>query len=237
MGQQEPPRILEVREMAAADTPWSARLHVDALPHGLFPLLGHRFVQRWHLGHLRSPYGVGFVAELDGEAVGMLIGTTDQLGHVRWVLAEDRLPMVVRGVTALLARPRVLWHFVRTRSTRYGRRMLRRDGAAGRGTRSSSAASTRHRVAVVEAIVVLPQAQRSGAGRALVDALLDAAARAGTAEAELVTKADAEGGSRFYTSLGWDARGEHLDKDGDLVRLFATPTRRRSTTPACPDHP
>jgi GNAT superfamily N-acetyltransferase len=167
------------------------------------------------------------VAERDGAPVGFLVGSVDQRRHVAWTLEHERVALALRGGAGLLAHPGVLAVFLRTRLVRYARRLLPRAGAS-RVAPGGGAGPVPAPVAVVAAVVVDPAARGSGAGRLLVEAFLAAAAQAGTERAELVTLAGDGGASAFYARLGWEALEEHLNRDGALVRRFATGTAPRA---------
>jgi ribosomal protein S18 acetylase RimI-like enzyme len=212
-----------VRAMREHDAAWTADQHVRHLPHGLFPRLGRRFVERWHLAQLRSPHGIALVAELGGRRVGFLLGAVDHVRQVQWIIATDRPRLVLLGLAGLLASPQTLASFTRSRLLPYARRLVSTSRSGARlAPRLAS-----EPVAVVQAVVVDPSARGSGAGRLLVEEFLAAAHRAGTRRAELVTKAGPDGASGFYESLGWVAVDVHRDRDDDLVRTFRTCTAPR----------
>ena len=213
-----PPRDgVHVRPLRPQDTRLSARAHCRHLAHGLFPRLGCRFVRQWHVDHIRSPYGIALLCLVDGRPAGFLVGSSDQVRLVEWMVRRDRSRLVLLGALALLTRPRVLAHFLHSRGGRYARRLLgrttTRGGGAGRGEGGP--------VAVIEAVVVLPWARGAGAGEALVAEFCALAAGRGTRRAELVTKAGVSGAAGFYERLGWARVGEHRDRDGDRVVHFA----------------
>lgn len=210
-----------IRRPMPSELPILADLHVDCLPHGLFPRLGRRFMRRWYATFLDSPYGVALVAEspLPGDpgVVAFLVGATDQHRHVSSVLARHRLRLVLAGAAALSVRPGLLWHFLRTRAGRYAVRVLRPrpPSPEGRGDLGPT-----RPIAVVTAIVVAGPARNLGTGTALVRAFAAAASAAGSDRAELVTLVGTEGAGRFYERLGWAAVETHRTRDGDLVATY-----------------
>lgn len=222
-----------VRPMTSDDVVWTAQRQSQLLAHGLFPRLGPAFVRRWHLSHVRSPYGVALLAERAGAPLGYLLGTVDQSRHVSWTLEHEKWPLAVRGALGMIARPRLLALFVRTRAPRYARRLLRvpQRPSAQRSDRPTAPAPAERNddaVGVVMALAVDATSRGSGAGRALVAQFLTDSAEAGTERCELVTVAGPGGASDFYAALGWEVVGEHRNSDGVLVRRFATPTGRSS---------
>lgn len=206
-----------VRPLAPGDHRWVADLHVQELPHGLFPALGRRFVRRWHRAHVASPYGTAHVAERDGEPLGFLLGSVDRRTHVAWVLRHRRTGLALAGLGALALRPRVAATFLRTRAGRYARRLLGRPSPVVPPTAPDQPAGP---VAVLEAVVVLPDHRVQGLGSALVATFLAEAAAAGAACVELVTKDGGEGAAGFYERGGWQQVGAHTDRDGDRVIRF-----------------
>jgi len=228
-----------VRVARPADARTTARWQHEHLGHGFFPGLGRGFLARWHASFLAAPHGVSLVAEVDDGGgpvpVGFLVGSVDQVAHVRSVVDGPlRAGLVRAGVLGLLAHPRTAGRFVRTRGRRYARRLL----GARAGSAPSPAAGTGPAapVAVVAAVVVLPAARGAGVGAALLDALTDAARAAGTPTAELVTRADG-GAAAFYEQLGWRRVADRTDRDGARVLTYALDlgdARGTATDPGAP---
>lgn len=221
-----------VRPATPADLDFTARTHREHLPHGLFPLLGPAFMKRWHRTFVSAPDGVALVAVSPGETgedlVGFIVGATDQAALVEHVLRDDKVQLGVVGAGSLLLRPRLALHFVRTRGRAYARRLLGRarpaptpDGSPGDHDPTSPRRGRPPPVAVVTALVVVPEARGSGAGAALVTELVALAATAGTAEARLTTLAGADGAGSFYEALGWQRQGAHATRDGVLVETYS----------------
>lgn len=118
---------VEVVHASDDDLCRTASLHVSQLPHGLFPLLGPGFVWRWHRAHTRSRYGTVLVARRRGVVVGFLVGTTDRRANVAWIIREYRIELVLAAIRAFARHPLLAWSFLRTRGSRYARRMVRPD--------------------------------------------------------------------------------------------------------------
>jgi GNAT superfamily N-acetyltransferase len=192
---------------------WMARLHVEDLPHGLFPRLGARFVRRWHRSHLESPHGVAFVALHDGRPIGFALGTTDRPANVAWLLEHRRRTLVPAALLALTLRPALLSDFLATRAGRYLRRLSHRGAV--------EATVTRRPVAVLDAIVVAGEWRGRGIGRSLMSAFLGAVTLAGADRVELVTKHGPRGAAGFYDRAGWSRTASHRDRDGDVVHTYA----------------
>lgn len=221
-----------VRPATHHDLSATAVAHARLLPHGLFPRLGPRYMQRWHATFLDSPHGVALVAHdpsgssRDQPVVGFLVGSTHQIRHVDGVVARHRGALASAGALALLRRPLLLVHFVRTRSRTYARRLLgrrrpHRSPAPSTASRTANSVGAHsEQVAVITAVAVEPDQRGSGTGSQLVAAFLDLARAAGAPVAELVTFTEAGGASAFYERLGWVAVREHITRDGEVVRTF-----------------
>ncbi len=216
------PHAFTIRPATSADLDAVVGLHLEHLPHGLFPRLGRTFMRRYHCTFLELSCGLSFVAvsnvpgDRDEEVViGFVCGSTDQRSHVAEVISTARGPLLLLGASALLRRPRLLVHFIRTRSRGYLRRLLRRfDTTRAPGGEAPAP------IAVLAAVAVSPSSRAVGAGTALVAAFVTGVQRAGTSCIELVTLDGPEGAASFYRTLGWTEVGRHENKDGQTVVLF-----------------
>lgn len=223
-----------IRPATLADVDFTARAHRQHLPHGLFPLMGHSFMKRWHASFLGAPDGIALVAvHVDGDGerlLGFLVGAGDQVAHVQHVLRHHRSELTVSGICSLLVRPRLALHFLRTRARAYARRLTsratsqHRRGDPGKARPQAPQTSGPDRcpdpVAVVTALVVVPQAQGAGVGAALLARFVDQARAGSAAEAHLTTLAGANGAGPFYEALGWRRRDVHPTRDGTLVATY-----------------
>lgn len=210
-----------VRSMTTDDAAWAAEVHAEALPHGFFARLGRRFLAAYYESFVDSPHAVAFVADSPGGPAGMLVGTLRNSAHYSWVLRRHGPRLVGRGLTALLASPRVMLLFLRTRMAWYCGGLLRfARRAVAAMFRSAPPSATARQPAVLTHVAVDPQARRSGAGGALVAAFTQAASAAGCREAVLVTLAGPAGAGPFYRRLGWTLRDRHDDHDGRLLECY-----------------
>lgn len=224
------PQQLIVRDATPSDLAYTARGHEALLPHGLFPRLGQPFLRRWHATFLDSSHGIAVVAEQIGVAgpvpVGFLLGSTDQVRLVDDVLAKHRWRLMLAGGAALLLRPRLALHFVRTRAKPYLRRLSR---ASSRARVQGDAATTLPAaveeakptpIAVITAVVVDDDCRSTGAGSALVAMFVARAADAGVSEAQLTTLTGSDGACPFYEKLGWQFVEEHPTRDGLTMSTY-----------------
>lgn len=203
-----------VRALDGEHGAWAANLHRQVLPRGLFPQLGPGFVHRYHASFGHSPYGVALVASIDGRPVGLLVGTTDDHAHYRWVMRHEAWRLAIAGSLALACRPRLLAHFVRTRARRYLAGVVRLARRSPRTLPTAALQLERERSGSLSHVAVSGEHQQSGVGAALVEALLDVAEAAGTTVLRVVTSRDEAGVSGFYRQLGWEPAGTTFDLDG-----------------------
>lgn len=209
---------VRVRPARPADLVRTARVHRRALPDGFFARLGTAFLRRYHATFVASPRATLLVAEdEDHEVVGFLAGTVDNAEHYRSVVQGRPIGLVLSGVAALLRDRRLAAEFVRTRTRRYVRAIVR--ALAGGRTRVAASAGPR-RVAVLTHVAVTDGARGLGAGRALVTAFTRRAREARAEELRLVTPADGSA-TGFYRRLGWVSRGTRRASDGTFVEEFA----------------
>ncbi|RZT85637.1 acetyltransferase (GNAT) family protein [Pseudonocardia sediminis] len=209
-----------IRTAVSGDLEATAALQIVDLPMGLFPSLGRGFVARWHRTFLDSAHAVALVGvrrhegDLD-EVLGFLVGTTDRGAFRREVLTRHRFGLVLRGVTALVVRPRVLAGFLRTRLLPY----MRRLGSPDVSTHSGDAGRP-GTVGDLTAIAVSVSARRGGTGRRLAEIYLARCAAAGADRVELVTTAESTGAHEFYSKTGWTALEVGRTRDGLRVQRF-----------------
>lgn len=212
-----------VRPAMRPDLRAMAHLHAAALPHGFFADLGEGFLRTYLRGFVDGPHAAALVVEHEGAVAGFVVGPTTNDAHWGWVLRNHGVRLTVAGARALLRRPRLLAHFLRTRSGRYARAVLRRlrhaDGDAAGRAPTDDAEAAGPVVAVLTHVAVADVLRGRGSGRALVDAFVAACAAACVDEVRLVTLSQGGAGS-FYTRMGWQALGERRGADGTLVQEF-----------------
>ncbi|GGI07746.1 GNAT family N-acetyltransferase [Egicoccus halophilus] len=114
-----------MRPASRRDLRSTARLHRDQLPDGFFARLGPGFLRTYHATFRRSPDAIAIVTGEPGRPGGFLVGTLDNRTHYRFVVRRCAWRLALRGLLALLARPRMGWLFVRTRALHYARWVVR----------------------------------------------------------------------------------------------------------------
>lgn len=231
---------MALRDLTPAETEPAARLHVQTLPHGLFPALGIGFLARYYASFVDSPYGVALVAAVDERPVGVVAGTLANREHYRWVLRHRGLSLAGSAIRPLAVRPRTAAYVLRTRSGHYARAVARlaRDHVRGEeaegdapgssgdpGPGQSDAATHRQPPGVLTHLLVADEARGRGIGSALLNAFVARTAQRGTGELVLVTAAGEEGAGAFYARHGWSHRGDRRDWDGEPVAVYALSLR------------
>lgn len=212
---------ITVRSMAAGDLPAAARLHATLLPHGFFPRLGQRYLQAYYRTFMASPHGIALVACLADQPVGVLVGTTCNAAHYRWVIQHHGIPLAWLGAMAMLVRPAVAAWFVRTRLRRYARRLLRfplRSVPAEHDAGTAGPAADD--IAVLTHVMVSDDVQGQGIGTALADRFAMVAKAAGAPRATLVTMSGRAGAGTFYKRLGWEHLEDRSSHDGWQLSVF-----------------
>lgn len=201
--------------MLRADLPYVVREHRVHFPDGFFAKLGPAFLTAYYDGYAFSDGARAYVAEAQGRAIGYLVGVTDVVAHRRHMLRRHRRSMLLRGLAALAFRPRLAGNFLRTRVGRYGRALLRRGEPPSPDEQEPAA-----RMAVLTHVAVTQAERSQGAGSALVERFLTDAASAGCELVTLVTASGPGGAREYYSSRGWQERGNHEDGDNRWLTTF-----------------
>lgn len=205
----EPGAEREVRALGAGDTAATARLHARALPNSFFAELGPRFLRTYHRSFIDSPHAVAFVAATGDQVEGFLLAVLAPAPHGAYVLRRWGIRLGAQACLALLARPRLLAVFLRTRLLRYARGVWRRRKPVAEAVPVASAGTC----AVLSHVAVDSRHRGSGAGAALVEALHDRVKAVGAAGVVLLTAVEGPG-SAFYRRLGYQGEGEVAGADG-----------------------
>lgn len=215
-------QTLRVRPLRSGDLDFAARLHADGLGHGFFARLGTGFLAAYYETFVASPHAVAFLGLVDGRPAGQVVGPVRNRSHHRWVVRHRGWSLGARLVLALLARPRLLVHFLRTRAGRYVGalgRLLRGGGSGGEG--HGGRQGRQGPAAVLSHVCVSAHARGRGLGSALVDAFTDAARQAGATEVLLVTLVGEDGAEEFWSEQGWARRHERTDFEERPITVYA----------------
>lgn len=203
---------VHVRRIEYIDLPFVVEQHQRFFPGGFLTRLGGNFLKHYYLTYCTSDDAVAVVAMSAGTRAGYLVGTTNPTAYRRHALKWHRTTLLRHGLLALLRRPRLLTHFIRTRALLYARKILVQGHSPG-------ARPDRDKVAVMHHLVVLPEFQGRGIGTRLIAGLEDAAAAAGCTSLVLVTETGGQGAA-YYAAHGWRSCGEHRTRDGLRVTTY-----------------
>ena len=196
-----------LRPMEFSDVDRAVALHLSYLPAGFFVQLGPRFLSAYYRSYLTSPAAISVVATVDEVTVGFLVGTIDRQAHYRHVARHGRRRLAAVGATALVTNPALLVQFLRTRSARYARGLLR-FASQERDTAQAWDA------AVLSHVAIDPRYRRRSAATALVGSFEAIAASCGARAAHVLTRRDNDAARSLYESRGWKVSGEQVDVDG-----------------------
>jgi len=215
---------ITVRDAREADLEVIVRWHLAEFPQGFFARLGPGFLRAYYRSFMAAPAAVLWVAADDDTLVGCVAATTDAAAHRRHVLAVHRRRLAVAAGAALLRRPRLAGHFIRSRASRYVRRVLPRILPAARPCPAAPDAGLT--VGTAQQVVVAAEARRRGVGRLLLQRVA-AHARACGADRLMLVSDRAERSHRFYGRLGWTHDGQKVTHDGRALARWSLDLRGR----------
>lgn len=211
--------------LSRADVDEAVRLHLQLLDSEFITRAGPGFLRQYYLSWLRRPGGLGLAARSEGGSLaGLLLGAVRPGQHYREMLRGDGLRLGGALAVQSLRHPAFARELAVTRGARYTGALVRLAGTrlSRRAARPPSAAAPSPtappapapQVGEVTHLLVAPDRQGTGVGRALVDAALAEARRAGVDVMTLVTTAElaAQG---FYERLGWTASGRVVSRSGE----------------------
>ncbi|GAB2873548.1 GNAT family N-acetyltransferase [Streptomyces mayteni] len=208
-------RPFTLRPMTPGDLPFVVEEHLGHFPDGFFARLGTGFLTAYTHTYLTGPDARSYVADTGGRPLGFLVGVLDPPAHRRHVLRSHGPRLAGRALLGLVVRPRLAWHFLRTRLGRYLRKLT-----PGRRATSPTSAARPGATAVLSHVVVTRSARSSGIGAALLHRFVSDAATAGCARASLVTAVGPDGAGPYYERHGWVLRGETHTPDGRRLATY-----------------
>lgn len=209
--------MFRVEPIQHDDVHTTAELHAAYLRLGLFPKMGKRFLARYHRTFIDSPHAVALIARNeDGRIVGMLLGTTSNAEHYRWVMRHHGASLALRGAGALMLRPPLAFEFMRTRLGRYARGIVRNLGPHRPESGSSGPKSPN---SVLTHIACADGYRRRGIGRGMVAQFKGRARAEGASRACLITR-ESGPGAPFFERIGCKLVAHRQERDGQAVCEF-----------------
>jgi GNAT superfamily N-acetyltransferase len=215
---------VRVRPLIKADLTAAALLHRRVLDMEFLSRYGLAFMRTYYQAWIEAPGSIA-VAAVDerGDLLGALLGATDPATHVRAMIRRRGMQIGARLTAYAIVHPPLAKDLIATRGRRYARGIarlvvvrLRRPAPSSSGTVSGPA------VGEVTHVLVQPDRQGLGIGRALIDAAVEMARFAGVDELVLVTPPDLAA-RKFYERLGWLADGAMTSRSGEPFLRYRLP--------------
>jgi ribosomal protein S18 acetylase RimI-like enzyme len=171
-------------------------VHLESFQGFFLAEMGREFLMEFYSSLLLDASCIAFVAELNGGAVGFVVGTRRPAHLYRRILLKSGWRFLSAGLESVLKSPRMAL------------RLLRRVFAAQQ-------ASYDQREALLMSIAVLPSMQGRGVGRQLVNAFTDAAKQRGASSVSLTTdRLKNAAVNRFYVRFGFRRRCTLMTEEG-----------------------
>jgi len=204
-----PAREITIRPLTEADAAAVSALHQDVLDGEFIARCGSGFRRCYHRAWADSADAIALVAQgSGGQMIGVLLGAVNPATHYRTMLRRHGLALGFWLLVGAVTDPRFALELLATRLVRYARGVLRILVLRQPGQAGGAAGEVTH-------LMVRREAQREGAGTALLEAARNLGQQAGLDELMLVTSLDGGGAQRFYEHLGWEPTGECVSRSGE----------------------
>lgn len=211
---------VNVRSLAVSDVREAALLHCRVLDMEFLSRFGPNFMSAYYLAWIDAPGEIAMVAiDGDGDVLGVLLGATDPASHVRAMVRRSGVRLAVRLAMSALVRPRLAKDLIVTRGRRYARGVRRLLIARISPRKASGSQGTGIKVGEITHVLVRPEDQGLGIGRALLDVAVQQARSSGVNELVLVTPPDLPA-RIFYERLGWHSEGTMTSRSGESFLRF-----------------
>lgn len=187
--------------MTTRDVPRVVEVHQAAFKDFFLTFLGPRFLRLLY-GEAVKLGEIALVAEVDGQVLGLVMGSVQPSGFYGKLLRRRLVAFGVAAAPAVLRRPSV--------AMRVSKALLKPKMAA-------KPAGT----ATLMSLAVMPAGQGHGAGGALVAAFAAEARRRGALVVDLATDRDNnQGAKKFYLSVGFRLAGELVTAEGRALNEY-----------------
>jgi ribosomal protein S18 acetylase RimI-like enzyme len=215
---------VRVRALDHADLTSAARLHRCVLDMEFLSRYGQAFMRTYYQAWVEAPQGIALAAVDEHDTlVGALLGAVDPAAHTRGMVRQHGVRLGTRLAVQALGHPALAKDLIVTRGRRYVRGLSRLAAAQSpRRSELPTAGTGGPAVGVITHLAVHPDRQRSGIGRALVDAAVTAGRNADLDELVLVTPPDLAART-FYERLGWLAGDEVTSQSGEAFLRYRFP--------------
>ena len=194
-------RTALIRPMTVRDVPRAVEVHQAAFKNFFLTFLGPRFLRLLY-GQAVKLDEIAFVAESDGDVVGLAMGSARPGGFYGKLLKRRLVAFGVAAAPAVLRRPSVA---------------LRVSRAVFKPVSAAKPAGT----ATLMSLAVLPEAQSRSTGKLLVSAFSTEARRRGSTLVDLTTDRDKnDGANTFYRKVGFRLTGELITGEGRALNEY-----------------
>ncbi|MGI8650028.1 MAG: hypothetical protein ACR2KW_06565, partial [Rubrobacter sp.] len=155
------------RQLAHPECRRAAQLHLSGLSEDFIARFGEKFLERYYLASLDSPFADVMAASdpASGEVFGMLLGIFDTPAHYSFLLKQHGISLALRAATRSIADPALGLDLLRSRGTRYARGVVRSFTSSTQREENLS----NERVGLLAHLVVDEDRRSLGIGHALVD--------------------------------------------------------------------
>ncbi|HVA52616.1 MAG TPA: GNAT family N-acetyltransferase [Acidimicrobiales bacterium] len=197
-----------------------AFLHCRVLDMEFLSRFGPNFMSAYYLAWIDAPGAIAVVAtDSGGDVLGALLGATDPARHARAMVHQSGVRLALSLAKSAVARPRLAKDLMVTRGQRYARGLSRLLIARISPRKAPASQSTGTKVGEITHVLVRPEDQGRGVGRALMDAARQQAHSSGVNELVLVTPPDLAART-FYERLGWQSEGTMTSRSGERFLRF-----------------
>lgn len=206
------------RRLAHPECGRAARLHLSGLSEDFIARFGEKFLERYYLASLDSPFADVMAASdpASGDVLGILLGVFDTPAHYSFILKRHGVSLALRVAIRSVADPALGLDLLRSRGTRYARGVVRSLSNAGR--RGEQLPD--EKAGMIAHLVVDENSRGLDIGRTLVESFEFRAREFGLRKIELVTHPGDRGAGSFYRKLGWTYSEDRISRSGEPFELY-----------------
>lgn len=216
---------LTIRRLRPSDADATALLHLQVLGSEFLARCGLPFLRCYHRAWIQSEdaIAVGAVDDQD-RIVGVILGALRPETLFRSMVRRRGVVLGLLMVRQAVVRPELARELATNRVPRYARGLARMATRRLPTPGRPPPASSPPRIGDVTHVMVLPEAQGQGVGRALLEETRRVAADAGLDELVLVTLPELPAGA-FYQRVGWQPDGNMTSGSGEHFDRYRLPLR------------